>query len=268
MAISSPRVSLVIPALNEARNLPHVFAQLPRDLYEVVLVDGNSRDGTVEVAKALWPGIRIVRQTRRGKGNALACGFEACTGDIVVMIDADGSTDPAEIPEFVRALGVGVDFAKGSRFLPGGGSHDITAIRKLGNAVLSGIVNTLFKTRYSDLCYGYNAFWRRCLAYLAVDCAGFEVETQINIRAHKTGLRVVEVPSFEGPRIYGTSNLNAVRDGLRVLRVIVHEWLTKRGSAPVDLATPLADVASSARVGTSVGLLDASLLSTRTRGIE
>src|SRR3712207_2249590 len=100
----SPTVSVVIPALNEERNLPHVFAKLPADIDEVIVVDGGSVDRTVEVARELRPDVTIVQQTRKGKGNALACGFAACTGDIIVMIDADGSTDPGEIPQFIAAL--------------------------------------------------------------------------------------------------------------------------------------------------------------------
>jgi glycosyltransferase involved in cell wall biosynthesis len=157
-AAAHGRVSVVIPALNEAANLPHVFARLPHGLHEVILVDGGSIDDTVAVARSLRPGIRIVTQTRRGKGNALACGFEACRGDIIVMIDADGSTDPAEIPAFVQPLLDGADFVKGSRFMRGGGSADITPFRRAGNWMLSQSVNTLYGTRYTDLCYGYNAF--------------------------------------------------------------------------------------------------------------
>jgi glycosyltransferase involved in cell wall biosynthesis len=238
MANSSPRVSLVIPALNEARNLPHVFAQLPRDLHEVVLVDGNSQDDTVEVAKLLWPGIRIIRQNRRGKGNALACGFAACRGDIIVMLDADGSTDPTEISRFVAALVAGADFAKGSRFLDGGGSSDLTKLRRTGNRLLSAAVNALYGTRYTDLCYGYNAFWSGCLPLLGLDPGpadddeertlwgdGFEVETLLNVRIAKAGLQVTEVPSFERNRLHGVSNLNAFSDGLRVLRTIaIERW--------------------------------------------
>ncbi len=130
---AQPRVSVVIPTLNEARNLDHVFAALPAGLHEVILVDGHSVDGTPDVARRLRPDVRVVKQTRTGKGNALACGFAAATGDIIVMIDADGSTDPAEIPRFVEALTSGADFAKGSRFAPGAGSTDITPLRKLGN---------------------------------------------------------------------------------------------------------------------------------------
>ena len=115
-----PKVSVVIPAMNEARNLPHVFERMPRGTYEVILVDGNSTDDTVAVAQREWPGIRVITQTRRGKGNALACGFAAATGDIIAAVDADGSADPGEIPAFVEALLKGYDFAKGTRSGDGG----------------------------------------------------------------------------------------------------------------------------------------------------
>ncbi len=234
--IKIPTVSVIIPTLNEARNLPHVFKSLPADA-EIVVVDGRSTDGTAAVARTLRPDVVVVDQTRRGKGNALACGFAAATGDILVMLDADGSADPAEIGEFVRVLTAGADFAKGSRFINGGGSSDITRLRRAGNAFLSGLVNAFMGCRYSDLCYGYNAFWRHCLPTLNLDPGersgayewgdGFEVETVINMRVARAGLRVVEVPSFEHPRIHGASNLNAFSDGLRVLRTILVE---SRGS--------------------------------------
>jgi glycosyltransferase involved in cell wall biosynthesis len=216
-------VSVVIPTLNEAKNLPDVMARLPRGVHEVIIVDGHSTDDTIAVARQLRPDVVIVEQSGRGKGNALTCGFWAATGDIIVMLDADGSTDPAEIPRFVAALLSGADFAKGSRFLSGGGSDDITTIRRLGNSVLSAVVNSLWKVNYSDLCYGYNAFWRRCLPFVAPDCNGFEVETLMNIRAARAGLAIHEVPSHEYERQHGVSNLSAHRDGMRVLRTIVAE---------------------------------------------
>jgi glycosyltransferase involved in cell wall biosynthesis len=231
---SEPRVSVVIPAKNEALNLPFVFAELDRDLYEVILVDGNSSDNTVEVARRLRPDIVVVGQTRKGKGNALACGFAAASGDFIVMLDADGSTDPAEIPRFVNALKEGADFAKGSRFMPGAGSSDISRLRQFGNFCLNKIVNLLYGTRYTDLCYGYNAFRRECLSVMGLSASevpgsdattmlwgdGFEVETLINVRIAKAGLHVAEVPSFEHDRHFGSSNLNAFSDGIRVLRTI------------------------------------------------
>ena len=223
--LSLVRVSVVVPALNEADNLPHVFDQMPNEVFEVILVDGNSTDGTVEVAKQLWPSLRVITQSGKGKGNALRCGFWAAMGDVIVMLDADGSTDPAEIPRFVAALLAGADFAKGTRFIAGGGSADITRVRRVGNWALAKLVNGIWGGQYSDLCYGYNAFWRRCLPVITPDCEGFEVETLINIRAARAGLQVHEVPSFEHNRRHGVSNLQARRDGVRVLRTIAAERL-------------------------------------------
>jgi glycosyltransferase involved in cell wall biosynthesis len=226
----SPTVSVVVPAMNEAENLPHVFATLPQWIDEIVLVDGHSVDDTVAVARRLRPNVKIVTQTGKGKGDALAAGFAACTGDIIVMIDADGSTDGHEIISFVGALVTGADFVKGSRYASGGGSDDLTFNRRFGNRVLTGIVNTMYRTQYTDLCYGYNAFWARHLEVLNVDCDGFEVETLLNIRAAKAGLKVHEVPSHERNRIHGESNLHVVRDGLRVLKTILREY--RRQPAP------------------------------------
>lgn len=238
-------VSVVIPALNEARNLQHVFAALPPNLHQVILVDGRSADDTIAVARRLRHNIDIVHQTRRGKGNALACGFAVATGDIIVMLDADGSADPREIPRFVEALRQGADFAKGSRFIRGGGSADISCLRRVGNFWLNKLVNVLYETGYSDLCYGYNAFWKDCLEAFRLDPVelgqpeafamrwgdGFEVETLINIRIAKAGLKVVEVPSFERNRVHGRSNLNAFSDGFRVLQVIRTERSRRRRRA-------------------------------------
>jgi hypothetical protein len=226
--ISAIRVSVVIPALNEALNLRHVLANLPDNVFEVVLVPGSSTDDTELVARRLRPDVRVVHQDRSGKGNALACGFAACRGDIIVTLDADGSADPKEIPAFVGALVSGADFAKGTRAIQGGGSHDMTLLRKLGNRGLTTLANVLHGTHYSDLCYGYNAFWHACLPALNVDIDGFEVETLLNLRAAKSGLRVAEVASFELARIHGRSNLRTFSDGWRVLGTILREWVPKR----------------------------------------
>jgi glycosyltransferase involved in cell wall biosynthesis len=239
MLLSS--VSVVIPALNEERNIPHVLARIPKDAHQVILVDGNSVDNTVEAARKVCPDVCVIYQTRSGKGNALACGFEAATGDVIAMIDADGSADPGEIPRFVDALMAGADFAKGTRFAPGGGSSDITRLRRLGNDCLTGIFNLAYQRRYSDLCYGYNVFWRKHVPVLRLDATapspagggplwgdGFEVETLIHVRVAKAGLKVAEVPSYEYSRIHGVSNLNATRDGLRVVRTILAECLSRR----------------------------------------
>jgi glycosyltransferase involved in cell wall biosynthesis len=220
---AEPTVTVVIPTLNEARNLPHVLARLPERIDEVVIVDGRSTDGTLDVARDLLPDCVIVLETRPGKGAALKAGFEAASGDIIVMLDADGSTDPAEIPAFVGMLEAGADLVKGSRFMQGGGTDDMELHRKVGNWAITRAVNLCFGGRYSDLCYGYNAFWRDTLPLMEIETDGFEVETLMGIRALRAGMEVAEVPSFECPRIYGTSNLRVIRDGLRILRTILRE---------------------------------------------
>ena len=241
----NPRISIVIPARNEARNLEVILPMLPL-VHQVILVDGASVDGTADVARRVLPGIEIIHQTRRGKGNALACGFAAATGDIIVMFDADGSADSAEIPAFIAALTAGADVAKGSRFRPGGGSHDITRFRGLGNHCLNLLTNILLRTRYTDLCYGYNAFWRDILPHLDLPDVtlkqrsdgrmiwgdGFEIETILTCRMAAAGLIVTEVASFEKLRIHGVSNLNAVSDGLRVLKTILDEHRRARRAGP------------------------------------
>ena len=244
--LNYPRVSVVVPTLNEARNLPYVFSRLPADVHEVIVVDGHSVDDTIAVARRLRPDVRVVQQTRRGKGNALACGFDAATGDVIAMVDADGSADPGEIPKFVHALLSGADFAKGTRFAPGGGSSDITRLRKAGNRLLVAVVNACYGTHYSDLCYGFNVFWQKHVPVLGLDITsppsgkgdgrlwgdGFEIETLIHMRVAEKGLRVAEVPSFEQARIHGVSNLNAVSDGRRVLTTILVERRRARRHRP------------------------------------
>jgi len=226
------KVSVVVPAMNEAKNIGHVLKDLPPDLHEVILVDGNSEDDTIEAARSACPGIRVLVQSGRGKGDAFRTGFAAVTGNLVVMLDADGSADPAEIPRFIEALEAGADFAKGSRFLEGGGSTDITKLRSLGNGFLSGTANLLHGTHFTDLCYGYNAFWARCLPFISLDVPGFEVETLINLRIAAAGMKITEVPSYELDRISGQSNLNTFRDGFRVLGTIFGEARRRRSIKP------------------------------------
>ena len=219
----APTVSVVIPALDEAENLPHVLPRIPDWVDEVLLVDGYSTDDTIEAAKKLRPDVQIMMQEGRGKGAALRSGFAAASGDIIVTLDADGSADPTEIPAFVGALLAGADFAKGSRFVQGAGTADMPRYRKCGNWAFVTLVRLFFGGRYSDLCYGYNAFWKDVLPRLALDGDGFEIETIMNIRALRAGLKIAEVPSFEARRVYGTGRLKAIPDGWRVLKAILHE---------------------------------------------
>jgi len=221
-------VSLVIPAKNEASNLPYVLSRIPDWVHEVILVDGNSTDSTVEVAKSLRPDIKVVGQDRRGKGAALRSGFAACEGDIIVMIDADGSMDPSELPAYIGALLAGADFVKGSRFMQGGRTNDMEWYRRFGNWCFVKLVTLRFGGRFSDLCYGYIGFWRSALSRMSLERDdGFEIETSMNVQALTTGMVIHEVPSIEAPRIHGVSNLRTIPDGWRVLKTIIRLGLAR-----------------------------------------
>lgn len=254
-------VSLVIPAKDEARNVAWVLRRLPAGVDEVILVDGHSTDDTVEVARAICDGIIVTQEKGPGKGAAMRTGMELATGEVIVLIDADGSMDPRELYRYVEAAR-DCDLVKGSRFNDHGGSDDISPLRRLGNRVLLGIVNVLYGAELTDLCYGYCAVRRSALPALALRADGFEIEAEMTARALRAGLRVAEVPSFEAPRRYGESHLRTMRDGWRVLRTLLVERFRRQGD--IDLPGHLAGsatVTSSAAVGASASatVVDAAL---------
>ena len=222
---AAPTVSVVIPTLNEARNLAFVFNSIPSWVNEVVLVDGRSVDDTVRVAKVLRPDVRIIHEPRRGKGAAIRAGLAAASGDIRVIMDGDGSMDGADLQAFRDALVDGAEYVKGSRFGAHGGSADITRLRRFGDWGICLLIRVLFGAKYTDGTFGFKAVRADCLEKIRIDTDGFEVELLIDIRAHRAGLRTVEVPCFESHRIHGRSNLHALSDGLRCLRVVVCERL-------------------------------------------
>jgi hypothetical protein len=238
----APPVSVIVPTLNEEASLPWVLENLPAWVSEVVLVDGLSTDASEAVARLLRPDVVVVHQLTPGKGAALRAGFAAARGEIVVMLDADGSTDPREMQRFVDALQAGGDVVKGSRNLPTGGSADFTRLRSAGNRSLVRLANVLYGSRFTDLCYGYCAFWRRHLEALALTADGFEIETQLVLGAVKAGLDIREVPSFELERRAGASNLNILRDGPRVLYTMLSERYLRR--------------ALGSRAGAAIGLIE------------
>lgn len=234
--MSGPSLSVVIPTLNEAMNLPWVLRRMPMYVDEVIIVDGRSLDSTVDVARALRLDVVVVSEPRAGKGNAVRAGFAAATGDIIVMLDGDGSMDPQEIGWLVTPLQYEYDFVKGSRYITGGGSDDLTRLRSSGNRALTWLANAVLNSDYSDLCYGFLALRRECVDILELRSDGFEIETELIVRAAKAGLRIAEVPSHELCRISGKSNLHTFRDGWRVLRTLARESIS--WEAPTAGARP------------------------------
>ncbi|MDE1767746.1 MAG: glycosyltransferase family 2 protein [Candidatus Micrarchaeota archaeon] len=215
-------VSVVIPALNEGKNIGRVIREVKGILdgrkYEIVVVDGYSTDNTVEISKKL--GARIIYD-EVGKGSALIKGLGSAKGDIVVSMDADLSNEPKELELLISGVEIGFDVCMGSRFVTGGNSEDISFIRVLGNRFFVHLVNVLFGSRYSDMCYGYRSFNRHAVRTLGLKETGFGIETEISIKAIKHHLKTLEVPSVEKKRVAGDPKLRTFRDGYVILRTIL-----------------------------------------------
>ncbi len=218
------KISLVIPTKNEVLNIKNVFSEIPDFVDEVVVVDGDSIDGTREEIKKFRNDAKIIVEQSSGKGAAIRVGFKKVTGDLIIMMDADGSHSPREIPTLIEPILDGFDVSKGSRLLPGGGSADFTPFRKLGNRIFVSMVNTLYGSNYTDLCYGYRAFKREALEKMYCKADGFDIETEQSILMTKAGLKIKEVPSFEERRKNGKSNLNSFRDGWKIFKLILREY--------------------------------------------
>jgi glycosyltransferase involved in cell wall biosynthesis len=221
-----PRISVVICALNEEGSLPQVLCKMPNWVNEVILVDGHSKDRTVAVAKKLRPDIKVLYQLNRGKGDALKYGLTYASGDIVVTLDADGATDPDEMYKFIEALQNGYDFAKGTR-LAKGRPAGMPYMRFFGNKVLAVTASLLVGIRYTDVCSGYNAFWKGCFPKVELENDGFEMEQELNVKIAKFGFKVVEVPHSHKVRTSGESKVNDVRQGVKDLLIILFDGLKR-----------------------------------------
>ena len=223
------KVSIIIPTLNEEKNLPRVLKSIKdymknrSEKYEIIVVDGYSKDRTVEIAKKF--GAKVIFDDV-GKGSALRKGMKVAKGDIIITMDADCSHQSSELGLLIEGIKAGYDVCMGSRFIQGGGTEDMPWYRKLGNKFFVFLVNLIWGMHYSDLCYGYRSFRKSCIRKLSLREDRFGIETEIAIKAAKKKLRVLEVPSFEKERVAGEGKLKTFRDGFSILRTILRELVS------------------------------------------
>ena len=219
-----PYISIIIPTFNEAKGIGKTIREVKSVMdgysYEIVVVDDKrSKDGTKGIARRL--GARVLVPPETGKGFALIFGFEHANGDLLISMDADLSNRPKELKLLIAGIEAGYDVCMGSRFLVGGGSDDMPLIRKFGDKLFVTMVNVLYGSHYTDMCYGYRSFSKRALKQLNLMEKGFGIETEMNIKAQKAGLKILEVPSYEKKRGGGNGKLNTFRDGYIILSTIL-----------------------------------------------
>ena len=241
----NPTFAAIIPVRNEEQSIPSLLSF--SDCFdEIIFVDGNSKDRTIDSITTFFPRSKILIQGigQRGKGNAILLGMLACNSDFIFILDADAPVNRHEV-ENIKALisfDPSLDLVKGSRHLEGGGSEDLTSIRRLGAKFLALVTRVLHNVTWSEVCYGFWCIKSNFLNSLSLQDLivernmkqlrgalpygwSFEFDQVLFLRSKKAGGNILEVPSYELSREFGMSSLNALKDGLRSLYVIVFERL-------------------------------------------
>lgn len=218
------RVSVILPCLNEVEGLKACLPKIERTLAEagvigeIIVCDNGSSDGSGAVAAQL--GAWVVHQPRQGYGYACQRGFAEAQGDYLIMGDADDTYDFRMLTDFLSKLDEGYDFVTGSRYQRAKGIGIPFWHRYLGNPVLTGLVNRLFGTHYTDVYCGLRAFTRKAYDQIRPVSCGMEFNLELAINAGLAQLKITELPIQLRPR-QGISKLNTLRDGWRSLRLIL-----------------------------------------------
>lgn len=238
------KISLFIPVLNEIEGLKHFLPQIPKGLFhQILIVDGNSKDGTVEWAKS--EGYQVIVQKRKGLRRAYTEGWPHLTGDYVVTFSPDGNCRVEDLLPLVEKLQTqNFDMVIASRYAKGSGSGDDDMITGFGNWMFTTLINFFFKGHYTDVMTIYRgykthlhytldlhkdfSYWQEKVFATVVG-----LEPLLSIRAAKSKLKVGEIPSFEPPRMFGVRKLQIIRWGsahvLQVLWEIIY-WRPKSRS--------------------------------------
>ncbi len=225
-----PRLSLVVAAHNEAATIADVLRRAVAAMgepCEVIVVDDGSSDDTGK--RATDAGARVIRLSpNRGKGVALRTGIDASTGRWLIFIDADGQDDPDEIPKLLAEAKEGVVLVNGSRFLGSLREGAISGPNLVGNLVMTGLLDLLFLARITDSQAGFRLVHGPTVRAFDLRAVEYEIETEMLIAALRSGMRVVEVPVNRYRRAAGVTDFRRIRNGLRILKMIVRERVSGR----------------------------------------
>ena len=221
------KISLIIPTQNEAGAIGQVLKELPkRCVDEIIVVDGHSTDQTTREAKTLLrPKIdQLILQKSSGFGRAVLQGLGRAKGDVLIIMNGDGSHDPKDIPLLIKKITEGYDYVLASRYAPGGKSEDDTQVTFLGNKIFTWLTNFVHGTCVFDSLYFFTAITRKGFKKLQLTSPGFELCIETLIKAHRAGLIFGEVPVIERPRLAGKTKVNALRDGFKILKMILKKY--------------------------------------------
>lgn len=225
-------VSVVIPVFNEEATIGNVVTRTKNALeklgvtYEILVVDDGSADRSADIAKELK--VQVLRKEHQGKGFALRYGFMQAKGESVITLDADGSHKPEEIPQILRHLREDrADFVIGSRFCYSEDNKTkIPKINRVGNMLFNDLIWRLTGARTSDSQSGFRAFRSSLIKRMRLGSQGYEVESEMLVKALKMGARIAEAPISFDQRTVGRSKLDPIRDGIKILYAIVISYLS------------------------------------------
>ncbi|MDP3990842.1 MAG: glycosyltransferase family 2 protein [Candidatus Nealsonbacteria bacterium] len=217
------KVSLVIPTRNEAKSLGRTIQEIPAGFVdEIIVSDGHSTDGTLETAKGL--GCQAITQEGRGFGLGIISGIKHCTGDIIIIMDADGSQNPADIPRLIEKIKEGYDIGWGSRYVQKKKTADDTWLRYFGNQFFTFLTRILHGVKTADILYMFAAFKKEVFEKVSLRSPGFEFCIELPVKAHKAGFKFGEVPCVERKRLADETKVNDLLDGWKILSAILKRY--------------------------------------------
>jgi len=214
------KVSIIIPALNESESIRKVLEEIPKGIAdEIIVSDGHSTDGTQSIAREM--GCRVIEQKGKGFGAGVDSGIKEAKGDVVVVVNADGSQNPRDIPRLLEKIKEGYDLVLASRYLPGSGSDDDTILHYFGNKIFTLLCNKCYGVGVSDSLYFFLSAKKKVFDTLKLRSHNSGYCIELLIKAHRAGFRITEIPSFERKRMGGKAKVNAFRNGFQILLTLL-----------------------------------------------